>query len=216
VACSFEPAKDVKHAAIFDDGRTLRIEATLDPKQESVLVDFLKANLDMFAWKPSDMNGVPREVVEHKLNIKSGSKPVKQRLCCFNDEKCKAISEEIKKLLNSGFIREVFHPEWLSNPVLVKKKNKKWMMCVDYTGLNKAYPKYSFPLPCIDQVVHSTAGCKPSIFSMYTPVPPDSDVHSGPTCDLIHHSVQRLQLQDDALWAQKHGHHVPEMHATCL
>jgi hypothetical protein len=51
-----------------------------------VLVDFLKANLDVFAWKPSDMKGIPREVVEHKLNIKPGSKPVKQRLRCFNDE----------------------------------------------------------------------------------------------------------------------------------
>jgi hypothetical protein len=85
-----------------------------------VLIDFLKVNLDVFAWKPSDMKGVPREVAEHKLNIR----PVKQRLRRFNDEKCKATSEEIKKLISPGFIREVFHPEWLANPVLVKKKNK--------------------------------------------------------------------------------------------
>jgi hypothetical protein len=87
------------------------------------------------------MKGIPREFVEHKLNIKLGSKLVKQRLRHFNDEKCKAIGKEIKKLLSSGFIREVFHP----NPVLVKKKNKKWRMCVDYTGLNKACPKDPFP-----------------------------------------------------------------------
>jgi hypothetical protein len=79
----------------------------------------------MFAWKPSDMKGIPREVAEHKLNIKPGSKPVKQHLRHFNDEKCKAIDEEIKKLLSSRFIGEVFHPEWLANPVLVKKKNNK-------------------------------------------------------------------------------------------
>jgi hypothetical protein len=65
----------------------------------------------MFAWKPSDMKGIPREVAEHKLNIKPGSKLVKQRLRCYNDEKCKAISEEILELLSAGFIREVFHPE---------------------------------------------------------------------------------------------------------
>jgi hypothetical protein len=58
----------------------------------------------VFAWKPFDMKGIPREVAEHKLNIKSGSKPVKQLLHCFNDEKCKVIGEEIKKLLSSGFI----------------------------------------------------------------------------------------------------------------
>jgi hypothetical protein len=61
------------------------------------------------------MKGIPREVAEHKLNIKPGSKPVKQRLCCFNDDKCKVIGEEILKLLSAGFIREVNHTEWLAN-----------------------------------------------------------------------------------------------------
>jgi hypothetical protein len=50
------------------------------------------------------MKGIPREVAEHKLNIKSGLKPVKQQLHRFNDEKCKAIGEEIMKLLSEGFI----------------------------------------------------------------------------------------------------------------
>jgi hypothetical protein len=90
------------------------------------------------------MKGIPREVAEHKLNIKLGSKLVKQHFRRFNDEKCKAIGEEVMKLLSAGFIQEVFHPEWLANPVLVKKKNKKWRMCVDYTSLNKACLKDSF------------------------------------------------------------------------
>jgi hypothetical protein len=106
------------------------------------------------------MKQIPREVAEHKLNIKPGSKPVKQHLHRFNDEKWKVIGEEIVKLLSVGFIRDVFHPEWLANPVLVKKKNKKWRMCVDYMSLNKACPKDLFPLPRIDQVVDSTAGCE--------------------------------------------------------
>jgi hypothetical protein len=87
------------------------------------------------------MKGIPREVAEHKLNIKPRSKPVKQHLHRFNDEKSKAVGEEITNLLSVGFIREVFHPEWLANPILLKKKNKKWRMFVDYTGLNKACPK---------------------------------------------------------------------------
>jgi hypothetical protein len=68
------------------------------------------------------MKGIPREVAEHKLNIKPGSKPVKQRMRRFNDDKCKAIGEDILKLLSAGFIREVYHPEWLVNPVLVKRR----------------------------------------------------------------------------------------------
>jgi hypothetical protein len=98
------------------------------------------------------MKGIPREVAKHKLNIKSRSKPVKQRLRRFNDDKCKSIGKEILKLLNVGFIREVHHPEWLANPVLIKKKNKKWRMCVEYTSLDKACPKDPFPR-CVLQVL---------------------------------------------------------------
>jgi hypothetical protein len=90
-----------------------------------VLVNFLHVNVDIFAWSPSDMPGIPREVAEHALEFRAGSKPVKQRLCCFDKEKRKVIDEEIHKLLESGFIKEVHHPEWLANPVLVKKKSGK-------------------------------------------------------------------------------------------
>ena len=71
------------------------------------------------------MPGILREVAEHKLNIRPGSKPVKQRLRRFSGEKCKAIGEEIRKLLSAGFITEVYHPEWLANLVQVKKKGNK-------------------------------------------------------------------------------------------
>src|SRR6185312_6577154 len=68
--------------------------------------------------------------------------------------------ESLTKLLAAGFIKEVFHPEWLANPVLnLKKNNNEWRMCVDYTDQNKHYPKDPFGLPRIDQVIDSTAGC---------------------------------------------------------
>jgi hypothetical protein len=105
------------------------------------------------------MKGISPEVSEHKINIKLASNPVQQRLRRFDEEKCRAIGEEIAKLLAAGFIREVQHPTWVANPVMVWKKNGKWRMCVDYTSLNRACPKDPFPLPRIDQVVDSTAGC---------------------------------------------------------
>ena len=116
------------------------------------------------------MSGIPREVAEHALKIRLGSRPIKQCLHRFNEEKQRVIDEEIAKLLVASFIKEVYHPEWLSNPVLVKKKSGKWRMCVDYTSLNKACPKDSFPLPRIDQVVDSTSGCETLCFL---------DVYSG-------------------------------------
>jgi hypothetical protein len=81
-------------------------------------------------------------------------------LCRFDEEKRKVIGEEIHKLLEAKFIKEVHHLEWLANPVLVKKKSGKWRMCVDYTSLNKACSKVPFPLPHIDQIIDSTARCE--------------------------------------------------------
>ena len=60
-----------------------------------MLVDFLRANADMFAWSPSDMPGILREVAEHALDVLASSRPVKQRLCRFDEEKRRAIGEEV-------------------------------------------------------------------------------------------------------------------------
>ena len=104
------------------------------------------------------MSGVPRELAEHTLNIDPKFKPVNQFLRQFNEERLKAIGEEVARLLAAGFIVEVFHPKWLANHVLVLKKNGTWRMCVDYTDLNKAYPADPFALPRIDRIIDATAG----------------------------------------------------------
>ena len=66
--------------------------------------------------------------------------------------------EELAKLLEVGFIREIKHPDWLANLVMVPKKDKSWRLCVDFKDLNKACPKDPFPLPRIDQIIDATAG----------------------------------------------------------
>jgi hypothetical protein len=73
-----------------------------------VLVDFLRANADVFAWSPSNMPDIPREVAEHSLDIRAGARPVKQPLRRFDEEKRRGIGEEIHKLMAAGFIKEVF------------------------------------------------------------------------------------------------------------
>ena len=104
------------------------------------------------------MPGVPKELIEHSLNVNPTATPKKQRLRRFSVEKREAIKKELAKLLAARFIKEVYHPEWLANPVLVlKKNNNKWRMCVDYTYLNKHCPKDPFGLPRIEQVIDSMA-----------------------------------------------------------
>jgi hypothetical protein len=123
-----------------------------------VLINFLRANAEIFAWSPLDMPDILREVAEHSLDIHTGSRPVRQHLCRFDEEKRGFIGEEVPKLLKAEFIEEVFHPEWLPNLVLVKKKGGKWRMCIDYTGLNKACPKVPYPLCRTNQIIDSTSG----------------------------------------------------------
>ena len=106
------------------------------------------------------MPGVPREFAEHHLNTDPKVKPVRQYLRRFNEERRKAIGEEVARLLAAGFIVEVFHPKWLANPVLVLKKNGTFRMYIDYTDLNRACPKDPFALPRIDQIIDSVAGCE--------------------------------------------------------
>ena len=75
----------------------------------------------------------------------------------FAQERDKAVAEEVRKLLEAGFIREVYYLDWLANVVMVKKNNEKWRICVDFTDFNRACPKDSYPLPRIDTLVDSTA-----------------------------------------------------------
>ena len=118
------------------------------------------SNVSVFAWKPADMPGVPWNLIEHSLNVDGKAKPIKQKLRRFAHDKKETIRGEVTWLLAAEFIKEVYHLEWLANLVLVHKKNKEWRMCIDYTDLNKHYPKDPFGLPRIDEVIDSTAGCE--------------------------------------------------------
>jgi hypothetical protein len=111
-------------------------------------------------WRTSDLMGVSRHIIEHKLEVNPSARPKKQRLRKMSDEKVAAAKAEVQRLLDAGFIHEVYYPSWLANVVLVNKKNDKWRMCTDFTDLKKCCPKDDFPLTRLDKVVDSVAGCE--------------------------------------------------------
>ncbi|XP_058189286.1 uncharacterized protein LOC131306874 [Rhododendron vialii] len=96
--------------------------------------------------------------ISHKLNVDPTVRPVKQKKRAIAPERNEAAAKEVDKLIQAESIREVLYPDWLANVVMVKNANGKWRMCVDFTDLNKACPKDSFPLPKIDSLADSTAG----------------------------------------------------------
>uniref|UniRef100_A0A2N9ELT3 RNase H type-1 domain-containing protein n=1 Tax=Fagus sylvatica TaxID=28930 RepID=A0A2N9ELT3_FAGSY len=143
-----------------DEKKITRIGTSMPKGIRDSIVQFLRKNADVFAWSHEDMPGISNEVIVHKLNVNPSIYPVKQKRRVFAIERNAAVMEEVDKLLTTGFIREVYYLEWLANVVMVKKSTGKWWMCVDFTDLNKACPKDSYPLPRIDQLVDSTAGHK--------------------------------------------------------
>ena len=143
-----------------DHTKTTQIRMNLNPWMKEEIVSFLKDNLDVFAWSHQDMPGIPANIIQHHLNVDPEKKPIQQRRRVFAHERNKVVMDEVNKLLAINFIREVYYPKWLANIVMVKKANGKWRMCVNFTDLNNACPKDSFPLPRINQFVDSTAGHK--------------------------------------------------------
>ena len=124
------------------------------------IAEVISRNLDAFAWAASDMPRIDPDFLCHRLAMDPQVRPIRQRRRKFNEEKRQAIKEETQKLLAAGHIREIQYPEWLANVVLVKKSSGKWRMCIDFTDLNKACLKDSYPLPSIDALVDSASGCK--------------------------------------------------------
>ena len=134
---------------ILDDARPERMNRikTLASSQIlQALTTFLRENQDVFTWSHEDMLGIDPSIIVHKLNVSPAFTPIRQKKRMFAQEWDKAIAEEVRKLQEAEFIREVYYPDWLANMVMVRKA----------TDLNRACPKDSYPLPRIDILVDST------------------------------------------------------------
>ncbi|GKV40125.1 hypothetical protein SLEP1_g47794 [Rubroshorea leprosula] len=155
-----EPVEPVETVPLNPDvpKRTVKIGTKLTEEERAELLKFLRVNQDVFAWTTDEMPGIPAELTVHKLSTDPTRRPMVQKRRLFGPEKQAAIDEEIQKLLQAGFIRRVEYSEWVSNPVLVKKPNGKWRMCIDFTNLNDACPKDPHPLPNVEKLVERAAG----------------------------------------------------------
>ena len=121
-------------------------------------MEFLKRNVDVFAWNAYEAPRVDPSFICHHLNVNPFVIPRKQSPRGSSKYHFDVVKDEVVKLKQAGAIKEMFYPKWLANTMVVKKKNGKWRVCVDFTDLNKACPKDPFPMPWIDQLVDATLG----------------------------------------------------------
>ena len=134
------------------------VNANLSDDCKADLINLLKEYVDCFAWEYSEMPGLSRDLVEHRLPIKAGFRPYKQPSRHFNTVMYGRIKEEINRLLDAGFIRSCHYAEWISNIVPVEKKDSgKIRVCIDFRDLSKATPKYEYPMPIGDMLINEAS-----------------------------------------------------------
>ena len=140
-----------------DDKRPTFISTLLSDNFTSALIALLKEYKDCFAWDYHEMPGLSRNLVEHRLPMKQGCRPMKQSPRRFVLEVVLKIKDEVEKLLKVKFIRTTRYVDWLSNVVPVVKKNGKLKVCIDFRNLNTATPKDEYPIPIADMLVDSAS-----------------------------------------------------------
>ncbi|GJR98936.1 reverse transcriptase domain-containing protein [Tanacetum coccineum] len=126
-------------------------------KEERVKVAINPEHLEQTVMIGSDLTEKARiELSEYRLNVRKGCQSVRQKKRGQAAKRNIAINDEVSKLVAARIMREVHYHDWLSNPVMVKKSDNSWRMCVDFKDLNKACPKDGYPLPEIDWKAHGS------------------------------------------------------------
>jgi hypothetical protein len=159
---------------------------------------------------------VPKELIEHCLKVDPKATPKKQRLRRFAPDKREAIKKELAKLLVTGFIKEVYHPEWLANPVLVlKKNNNEWRVCVNYTDLNKQCPMDPLRAPT-HQPSHRLYGWLrlALLRRLLLGLPSNSSQGGRPDQNGIHHPLWSIRLHYNVIRVEERRSHLPTGYPT--
>ncbi|KAD7477370.1 hypothetical protein E3N88_00506 [Mikania micrantha] len=115
----------------------INIGPTLSREGTRSLIQLLLRNRNVFAWTPSNMTGVPRKVAEHQLQVRENYRPVAQKKRGMATERSLDVAAEVDKLVSAGILKEVQYHTWITNPVMVRKHDGTWRMCVDFKDLNK-------------------------------------------------------------------------------
>jgi hypothetical protein len=140
------------------------VGADCSPEEIQIYMDLFKEFCDVFAWSYEEMPGINPKIVEHEITTYPDAKPVRKKLHPVNPRKEAAIKAEVEKLLKAGFIYPIHLTQWVSNPVLIDKKQGTIQVCTDFWDLKEACPKYNYPTPFIDQIIDECIGCEAFLF----------------------------------------------------
>jgi hypothetical protein len=124
------------------------------------MIALLKEYSSCFVWDYTEMPGLDRSIVEHRLPLKKGFRPFQQRARQMRTKVLEEVNKEIEKMLEAGFIRPCRYVELISNIVPVQKKDGRWRVCVDFKDLNRSTLKDEYPMPIAETLINAAASNK--------------------------------------------------------
>jgi hypothetical protein len=117
--------------------RLVKISIKLSQKQRRAYDELMKQYLDIFSWYYEDFKVFDIDIIQHKIPLKPGSKPIKKKSKQFNPLLLPIIEKELKRLLEAKIIVSLRYSKWVANLVPVRKKNREIRLCVDFRNLNR-------------------------------------------------------------------------------
>jgi hypothetical protein len=141
-----------------EEPRIVKISNYLPPELKSKYKELLGWYKDVFAWSYKELRTYDTTVIEHKIPLKLGVKPFKQKLRQINPILLPLVEREVKKLLDAKIIVPLRNSDWVENLVPIRKKSGKIRLCIDFRNLNKSSLKYNYPLPKMDHILEKVVG----------------------------------------------------------
>jgi hypothetical protein len=136
------------------------ISKKFDPSLWELMIALLKEYSDCFAWDDTEMTGLDRSIIEHRLPLKKGFQPFQQRARQMRTKVLEEVKKEIQKMLEAGFITPCRYANFISSIVPVQKKDGRSWVCMDFRDINRATPKDEYPLPIAETLINVVVGNK--------------------------------------------------------
>ena len=138
--------------------RQMKMGSKLEKKEVKEYSELVDKFSDTFVWSYDELMGIPKEIMEHRIHLIPSARPIRQNERRMKPQLQLLVRTELERLLKAGFIKPVEITDWVTPMVLVKKKNEKLRVCVDYPKLNAYTQKYHFPLSFITPLLEEVGG----------------------------------------------------------
>jgi hypothetical protein len=140
------------------DPRAVKIGKGTTEKETKEILNLIREFKDIFSWNYDELKAYRGDVIQHAIPLIEGAKPFQQKLRHINPKLAGKIQKELQKMVDAGIIAPIRYSSWMSNLVVVRKKNGDIRLCVDFCNLNQMSLKGNYPLPNMEHLLQRVTG----------------------------------------------------------